>query len=129
MFEENFSDCPWSVPSYFIYLCKKTKLHVLQVRQYYTKLLALTKDSDIIDKLGMLTSKQPDATYFDDNTVVRKQPHRHYAFHTNTKPVIYENRWSTFLNFWTAADLVTATNMLSAHVYARFFCHHLDLMV
>ena len=120
--EENFKDCPWPVPPSAI---------LLHLPVQENKDAGLTSEAILRQVVGRDKRQRhcydwsirnvdvvPDATFFDDRTEARKKPHRHYAFQTNTTQVISENRWATFLNYWSARDLATATNLLSAQVYA-----------
>ena len=66
--------------------------------------------------------------YFDDGTKARKKPPRHYAFRKSVKPIVAENRWATFLNHWSSADLACATNLVCAHVSADLSADEHELL-
>ena len=122
MLDEYFHDCPWPVPPSAILLhlpVQEDKSAGLTSEAMLRKVIGADKRQRYCHDWQIRNvDVKPDATYFDDRTLARKSPHRHYAFRTNEKQVVSENRWATFLNFWTAADLAIATNMLSAQVYA-----------
>ena len=67
--------------------------------------------------------------FYDDGvTVARKRPQRHYAFRQGSPPLVSENKWASFINFWSRADLANATNLVCAHVCADLTADEQDLL-
>ena len=130
--ENNFADCPWPVPPSAI-------LMYLPIKEQRQK--GMTSEA-VLRKIVSRDKKQrhcyhwlirdvnvrPDKTFWDDGTDARVKPQRHYAFRTDRKPMVSENRWATFLNHWTSTDLACATNLVCAHVYSDLSCQELDLL-
>ena len=66
--------------------------------------------------------------YYDDGSKARERPQRHYAFREGSPPLVSENRWETFLNYWNSDDLASATNLVCAHVVADLTMNEQDLL-
>ena len=66
--------------------------------------------------------------FYDDGSPARKRPQRHYAFREDSPPLVSENKWARFINFWSRSDLSNATNLVCGHVCADLTADEQDLL-
>lgn len=132
MLENNFADCPWPVPPSAILMhlpIKEQKQKGMTSEAVLRQIVSRDKKQrHCYQWLIRDVNVRPDKTFWDDGTDARVKPQRHYAFRTDRKPMVAENRWATFLNHWTSTDLACATNLVCAHVYSDLSCQELDLL-
>lgn len=130
--KNNYADCPWPVPPSAILM----HLPIKEQRQKGMTSEAILRQIVSRDRkyrhcanwLIRDVHVRPDKTFWDDGTDARVAPQRHYAFRIDHKTVVSENRWVTFLNHWSKADLACATNLVCAHVYSDLSSKELDLL-
>ena len=130
--EEKFRDCPWPVPPSAILLnlpVQERKEQGLTSEAILRRVIGADKrQRHCFPWTIRNVHVRPDKTVFDDGTDARIKPQRHYAFNSTRDPVVSENKWATFLNFWSASDLGTATNLLCAHVCADLTSREHELL-
>ena len=130
--DTHYSDCPWPVPPSALLM----HLPIKEDREKGRTSEAILRDIVSRDRKQRQcfpwdirnVDVRPDQTFFDDGTVARNKPQRHYAFREGIKPLVAENKWATFLNFWNADNLASASNLVCTHVCADLNADEQDLL-
>jgi len=130
--QKQYADCPWPIPPSAILMhlpIREQKQKGMTSESILRKIISCDKrQRHCYNWLFRDVHVRPDKTFWDDGTVAKVKPRRHYAFRTCNKPVVSENRWATFLNHWTSTDLACATNLVCAHVCSDLSCEEHDLL-